>query len=239
MTLLTAINSVQRLCSLEVTSTVVANSQETQKLLLELAKEAADELARRHYWPDLKREHTFTATTGQTLQSNGKPSDFDRIIPDTMWNRTTDRQIHGVLTPSQWQRAKGLPLSVTIDQLYMLRNDGLHIFGPDTDGPTDADTIAYEYMMNTPVLDTDGSTYKTEWEADTDTFVLSERLLINEVRWRWRAEKGLPYAEQLKNSELRIASEINATRSGSPVHVAHEPINMVDGQITDGSWDLP
>lgn len=234
MTLLSAVNRVQKLCSLAVTSTVAAEGQETQNLLFALAQDTAESLMRRHFWPDLRREHTFTATTAATLQASGKPSDFDRIVPETMWNRTTDRQILGPVTPVQWQRLEGYEVQPTIDQVWMLRYDGLHIWP----APTAADTVAFEYMINTPVNSSGGSPL-TNFAADTDVFVLPEKLLVAELRWRWLHTKGLPYAEEMKEAELRIESEINAMRSSASVHIAVADLDLPEGRIPDGSWPLP
>lgn len=234
MTLLTTINDVQRLCSLAVTATIVADGQEEQNILFALARTAAKSIARRHEWPQLKEEHTFTATTGATLQTNGKPSDFDRLVDDAFWNRTTNRKLAGVTTSPEWQALNGLPVNTLIDQLYMLRRNGLHIWP----APGAADSMFYEYIVNTPVQDT-LSAYKTNFTADTDTFVLSEELLKLELVWRWKKTKGLDYSEDMRDAELLIEGEINATRGKRSVHIAAEPWSLDDGNILESNWPLP
>lgn len=233
MTLLTTINGVQRLCSLAVTATVVSDGQEEQNILYELARTAALSLARRHEWPQLKEEHTFTATTGATLQTSGKPSDFQRLLRETFWNRTTDRQVVGVVSPQEWQALNGLPVNTLIDQIYMLRRNGLHIWP----APGAADSMYYEYIVNTPVQD-NVSAYKTNFTADNDTFVLSEEMLKLELVWRWKKTKGLDYSEDMRDAELFIETEINATRGTRDVFIASEPWRLDEGNIPDSSWPL-
>lgn len=207
MTLLTALNDVQRLVALPVTSSIVADGQETQNLLYALSNRSAKALMRRHIWPALRREHTWTMSLA-SLQASGKPTDFGRMVSSTMWNRTSDRQIGGPIDEKEWGIAYGRPFTSSIAQYFMLRYDGLHIFP----APSAADTGAYEYMINTPVLASDGVTYKTDFSADTDSFVLDEEMLLLDVRWRWLQSRGLDYAEAMRDAELRIQSEINAKR---------------------------
>ena len=222
MTLLTALNDVQRMCSLPVTSAIVADGQETQNLLFALAKREAADLSRRHDWPALLRDNVFTATLA-SLQASGKPSNFDRMCPDTFWNRTTDRKISGPLTDKEWSAAYGFPITSSIQQYSRLRYNGLHIFPV----PTVADTLAYEYVANTPVLDTNGSTYKTTWAADTDTFVLEEELLVLGVTWRFLKQKGLDYAEAMKDYELRVEGAIGAGRGQRTIYLATQDAGIM------------
>jgi hypothetical protein len=215
VTLLTAMQEVQRECSLTVTAAVAADGQETQNLLLRLANKEAREVTRRKDWPQLTRTQSFTASLA-SLQASGKASDFARSIPDTFWNRSTDRQIAGPLNAQEWALAFGQPVTSTIQQHAMFRYDGLHIFP----APTVADTIAYEYIINTPVLAADGTTYKTAFTADTDNYVLDEEMLILGVVWRYLKTKGRDYAEALKDYEMRVESEINASRGARTLMVA-------------------
>jgi hypothetical protein len=215
VSLLTALNEAQRECSLTVTAAIAADGQETQNLLLRLANKEAKEIIRRKDWPALRRTQTFTASLA-SLQSSGKPSNFDRAIPGTFWNRSTDRQIGGPLNNEEWALAFGQPVTSTISQWVQFRYDGLHVFP----APTVAETLAYEYIINTPVLAVDGVTYKTAFTADTDTYLLDEELLVLGVVWRYLKTKGRDYAEALKDYELRIESEINANRSARTLMIA-------------------
>lgn len=217
MTLLTALNDVQRLCSLPVTSAIVADGQETQNLLFALAKREAKELARRHDWTALRRTQSFTASLASLQSAPGKPADFDRIVKGTFWNRTTDREVGGPLSDQEWSLAYGEAVTSLIQQYWMLRHDGLHIFP----APTVADTLAFEYIINTPVESSGGAAQAT-WQADTDVFRLDEELLTLGVTWRFFKQKGLDYAEALKDYELRVSGEIGAARGQRDIYISTE-----------------
>lgn len=207
MSLLTALNDAQRFLSLAVTSLIVADGQETQNLLFALAKEEVAECAASTPWPILLREHTFTASLA-ALQATGLASDFDRIIEGSFWNRTTDREVIGPLSSQEWQLAYGEPIVASITQFWMRRYDGINIFPT----PSAADTMVYEYVVNTPWT-TSGGSPLTAPTADTDLTVLGDRLLKLGVLWRYKAAKGRDYAEDLKNYEMVKASEFTKQRS--------------------------
>lgn len=210
MTLLSALNDAQRLLSLAVTSGIVADGQETQNLLLALANREAKDLAQRHEWPQLTRTKSFT-TSLASLQSSGKASDFDRAIAETFWNQTQNRKVFGPLNAEEWGIANGASVSSATWASVMFRYDGLHIFPT----PTAAETVSYDYIVNTPVLANDGVTYKTAFTADNDTFVLDEELLILGVLWRYKQAKGRDYAEDMKSYEIRVQQAIGNAR-GAP-----------------------
>lgn len=211
MTLLTALNRAQRRLSLTVTSTIIADGQETQNLLWELANVTAEDLLA-HDWPLLKRTQSFTASLA-SLQASGKPSDFHHAMKGTFWNASQDRQIAGPLNDEEWAAANGANLISQIEQYVMFRYDGLHVFPT----PTVADTITFDYVINTPIQATGGGAYKTAFTADTDVFLLGDRLLLLGVRWRYLADKGRDYAEAMRDSEWAISEEMENQRGAARV----------------------
>lgn len=225
MTLLTALNSAQRLLSIAVTTLIVADGQETQNLLYELANvEAAEVLERSEYlFPAFVRTKSFTATTGATLQASGTPSDFKRLLPDTIWNQTTDRKVAGPIDDVEWAIANGVPITSGICQYAMIRYDGFHIFP----APTAADTIAYDYVINTPVQATGAGAYKTAFSVDTDVYLLGDRLLTLGVVWRYKAAKGRDYAEDMKSYEMALAATAASMRGSRAITIAPPDLDPV------------
>lgn len=235
MTLLTACQKAQRLLSLSVTSAIVSDGQETQNLLWALADmEAVDILRRSEYrFPALTRTQSFTASLA-SLQSSGKPSNFKRFIRDTAWNATTDRKLGGPLSDQDWGLANGQPVTSTISQWLMFRYDGLHIFPV----PTAANTITYDYVINTPILDNDGTTYKSAFVADNDTYLLGDNILTLALVWRYKQSKGRDYAEDLKNYELALAGESVAATGSAAISIApmdYDPVTMAPN-LPDGNY---
>lgn len=228
MTLLSAVNDAQRELSLPITATLVADGQETQDLLFRMAKKEAAEIVRRgdYDWPILTRTLSFTASLA-SLQSSGKASDFKRAIRNSFWNATTKRPIAGPLNNQEWMQANYQPLTSSIQQFAMFQYDGLHIFPT----PTVADTIAYRYIINTPVLDVDGVTYQTTFDTDTDSYLWGDEILTLGVVWRYLQVKGRDYAEALKDYETALATEFGA-QAGSARLLALAPEDDLDFATT-------
>lgn len=210
MTLLSAVNDAQRELSLAVTTTLVADGQETQNLLYRLARKEAQEVLRRaeYTFPALRRTQSFT-TSLASLQSSGKPSDFKRAVPDTFWNQTQNKKVYGPLSDEEWGIANGAAVSSATWQNVMFRYDGLHIFPV----PTAAETVTFDYVINTPVQATGGGSYKTNFTADNDEYLLGDELLTLAVVWRYLQTKGRDYAEALKDYEMALASEAMMART--------------------------
>lgn len=231
MTILTAIQEAAVMVSLPEPSQIVGSTQETDRLLLSLARREVKELARRADWSKLRREHTFT-TTATELQASGLPSNFDRMITETFWNRTTDWQAYGPLTPQEWQAYKAQALAASVRLMWQRRSDGLYLYPT----PAAGDVCYYEYVINTPILAVDGTTYRTDIAADTDSFLLEEELLTLGVIWRFRKQKGLSYAEELKDYELRVSSAIMADQ-GARTLTLTPSVRPRSDIIPEGSWN--
>ncbi len=202
MSLLTACNRAQRALSLAVTSAIVGDTQETTQLLYELAMQEVEETAQAKDWPILRRTQSFTASLASLQSAPGKPGDFDRAIPDTFWNVSTDRRMYGPINDQQWAEYNGWPVTSQITQYVMFRYDGLHIFP----APTVADTITFDYIINTP-WESSGGTAKTAPTLDTDVSKLGDRLLRLGVIWRYKQTKGRDYAEDMRSHQFAIEEE--------------------------------
>lgn len=235
MTLLSAVNDAQRLLSLPVTATIIADGQETQNLLYGLARqEASDVLDRDEYdFPSLRRTQTFTASLA-SLQSSGKPSDFQRAIAETFWNRSTNEKVYGPLNDEEWGYANGATFTSANWQSVMFRYDGLHIFPV----PTIAETIAFDYIINTPVQATGGGAYKTNFTVDTDVYLLGDRILTLGIVWRYKQSKGRDYAEDMRNYELALRALYSRER-GAPRTLSISPSETEwppEGVVSDSGF---
>lgn len=234
MTLLTALNWVQRQCSLPTTTAIVANTEESQQLLLALAQEEAEELAARCEWPALRASHVFAATAAQ-LQTNGLPSDFDRMCVNSFWNRTRDTIISGPLDSRAYQTLQALSTGASaLSPQWMRRADGLHVIP----APTALDSLAYDYIINTPV-ESSGAAAQETFEADTDVFLLGDDLLKRGVRWRYLAQKGLDYAEHMKTYERRVQARINQKTGSGEIDLtaSRETSGWGMPSLSEGDWD--
>lgn len=170
MTLLTICNAVCDEVALTRPATIVGNSADDARTLLRLVNKVGEDLMFTVDWQSLRKERTFTAL-GQEVQTSILPSDFDRFIPSTFYNRTTARNIEGPITPAEWQMIKANS-GQSSDPYFIYRGDAVSVLPVLTAG----ESLAFEYISN-QWAQSSGATPQTEFLADTDTAIIDEKLI--------------------------------------------------------------
>jgi len=236
MTLLSLINKVCGRFGIPQTSTVYGSTDDRILQLMYLLEEEGEDLSSRHNWATLTSEvtHTTIANENQGAIATIAPG-YSFIKNNTLWDRTDVLQVLGPLNGQEWQGLKAITNTGPRYQ-FRLRDSNLYI----NPVPTAGHTLAFEYQTDYWILDVNGSTKKGAFTADTDTFLLPDRLLLLGLRWRWAAEKGLNYSELYQSYEFQVKDAMG--RDGG------KPILHADGQnriatpgifINPMSWTVP
>jgi hypothetical protein len=84
-------------------SVVATATDPTVLLLLELAQQEGEELARYGDWRALRKEKTFTTVAAETQTDTPIPTDFAGFIDGTLWNRSARRRLTAPIDPADWQ----------------------------------------------------------------------------------------------------------------------------------------
>lgn len=230
MTLLTLVqNATDRLGITRPTSGVASTDQQVIQLI-GFAQQEGKELAKRHAWQVMTKEQTFTSTAAET-QTSAIPSDFDRFIDDTFFNRTEKRKLEGPLSPQQWAFHKSV-VATTLVEAFRQRGNSILI----TPTPTAGQTMAFEYV-STQWCESSAGVDQSAWAADIDVGLLSEELMTLGVIWRWQKAKGLDYAENFNTYEMQVAQAI-ARDGGKPtLQIGSAPRDGARRPlIPDGNW---
>lgn len=201
MSLLTIVQNACDRLSLERPTVVVSSTDVNVRTLYGLAQQEGKELASRGTWTVLQSIQTIT-TTATELQSSAIPSDFDYIIPDTMFNRTTRRKVEGPLTPTEWEYTKAT-LVVRVNPCFRIIGSDFYI----NPIPAAGNTIAFEYVSKN-WCQSAGGTGQSAWAADTDTAKIDEELHTLGLVWRFKKSKGLDYGEDFSSYERNVAQVI-------------------------------
>ena len=105
MTLLTIAQSILRETkNSSIPMSIIGNTQDVAYQILEVLNVTMVELARSYEWQELQKEKTFNsvnATEGYNL-----PSDFDRFVNETFWNKDEMWPVKGPMTPEEWRILK-------------------------------------------------------------------------------------------------------------------------------------
>lgn len=102
---------------------------------------------------------------------------------------------------------------------WVLLNKSVQIFPPM---PV-SDTARFYYISNLYAAKADGTAQAT-FLADTDTFALDERLMRLGMVWRWRANKRLEYAEDLKDYEVAKSAAMGAEKGNQVIVVGRQRV---------------
>jgi hypothetical protein len=232
MSLLTIVNRAQAMLNLPVTSTVYSNTGETQRQLLALCNMAGDVLMREHDWQALVTEQSFTTVATEQQTGHTIPSDLDRVISETLWNRSTTDPVFGPLTAQSWQAQKADVVSTVWSQ-YRIRGNSFW-FLP---APAAGQSIYYEYVSN-KWCQSAGGTAQSAWAADSDTGRLSEHLLTLALAWRWMEAKGLDYSQRYEEYEREKGKIIARDGTRKKLNVTGPTLQGLGrGRIPEGSWN--
>jgi hypothetical protein len=236
MSLLTLIQKVSLRVGVPKPSSAVGSNIAAVYQMIELANEEGEELAKQYQWQALTQEATFstvaTESQGSILTIAG--ADFNYIVNNTIWNRTLRRPVFGPLSTQQWQQLKAQNFVGPWNQ-YRLRGNNV-LFIPI---PAATQTCAFEWFSKN-WCQSAGSTGQTAWAADTDIGILDEDLMRLGLMWRWKAAKGLDYAQDFDNYKLAVSAASSRDGSKPTLSLSGDPTGFQPGIIVPtGSWNVP
>jgi len=186
-------------------SSVINSTDQQIRQLLGFTLKEGQELSEATEWEELTVEHTFVTVGAQTQTNTPIPSDFDRFVPESLWNRTAKRQLIGPRSSREWQLDQAQSAASTVYQSFRVRG-GAFLMYPV---PTAGETIAYEYVTKNWAESSSGNG-KERFTSDDDVFRLDAELMIQGVIWRWKHAKGLDYGEDFVTYERAVAMAIAA-----------------------------
>ena len=200
MTLLTAINQVCDVVSLDQFESVYGSDDPNAQTMVALAKEAGDEIARRVDWQSMLK-------TGAPVASPYPlPDDFERLIPGGAIRTAGGDFCRLVSVGSQWSVVTS---SASVQPFFFVRGNTV-LFAP-VEAAIDA---AVEYVSKNWILGDDESE-RDAFASDDDKTFFPERLLVKGVMWRWKRQKGLAYEDDLAEFEAELAQEATADRGAA------------------------
>ncbi len=152
---------------------------------------------------------TVTLTFSQTMYA--MPTDFDRQVDNTQWDKSKHWQMLGPATAQQWQWLKSGWISTGPRIYYRILGGLFQIWPPQGI----ADELGLEYISKSWILATAAATpTKYRFTADTDTCIFPDRLMVAGIKRAYFAAKGqAPIYDDEWNMQLNLAKSNDA---GSP-----------------------
>lgn len=224
MTLLTIVQDAMVEVGLPRPQAAVSSSDPGVIAIISMVNQTGRELMRRHEWQALQTETTFV-TIAQASQTSAIPTDFDRFINGTFWNRTKDRPVYGPLTPQEWQQRQAVGVGSITDS-FRVRGSAILI----DPVPAAGETMAYEYITKYWVT---GS--KVAMTADSDTALIEENLLKLGAIWRYLKSRNMDYSEEYRTFETEVAT-IFSHDGGRGVLRMQQPRRPLAPTVPEGDW---
>lgn len=231
---------VQAFCArnhIPIPATVMGSTDARVVNLRALLEEEGDDLSARHSWQGITFEATLTtlAAEDQGAMSAVASNGFNYIANGTIWDRSQQLRILGPLSAQEWQQVKAM-VPTGPDYRFRIRGGRLLV----NPVPTAGNTWAFEYVSSNWILAADGVTYKNRFTLDTDTPLLPENLLTSGLKWRWRSDTGVEYAEDFRTYEMLIKDAMGRDGGRKTLSMDGGRYDMLPGVfVPQGSWNVP
>ena len=238
MTLLELVQAHASRTGIASPSTVIGNTDDQVVQVAALLSEVLEDIIDRDVsWSGLTHEATFVtvAAEDQGALTTLAPNGFRFVLNGTIYDRSRQLPFYGPINPSDWQALKALPTTGPFYKFRLVR--GRLLLNP---APPAGHSAAFEYASNYAVLASDGTTYKRYPTDDTDTFLVPDDVVLAGLRWKWKAEKGLEYAEDFRAYEERINNAIGRDATKPTLSMSEGRDEARPGIfVPPGSWNLP
>lgn len=156
-----------------------------------------------------------TATATGTTFTLGKvkysmPSDYDRKIDRTDWDKSKHWEMLGPETAQQWEWLLSGYISTGPRIRYRILGGYFQIWPMVTTG----DVLGFEYISNAWAADS-GGTAKTSFTADTDTCIFPDRLMVLGLKKKFFEVKGFDSGAYERDYQMELSIS-KANEAGSP-----------------------
>jgi hypothetical protein len=209
--------------------------QNVQQLVI-FAQDAGRELLERVNWVNLDTAGTVTGDGVSTLFM--LPQDWVRFSP-------SDKSPRGALVSSKFplmplagpintedlNMLKALPAS-TVRPVWRIIGGALEIWPALASG----ELVTFNYYSSFWIMNAARTVSRATWQADDDFALINEDTVMKGAVWRWKASKGLQYAEEFRAYEQSLARNAGQQMTERVVSTSRKPMlgeAIYLGTITD------
>lgn len=248
--LLSIVNRGLIRCNYPTTAVAFGSVDTNVQLMVEMAQDAADEIAERADWQALKQQAPVTFTGDGTTAMFATPITFGRLSPsDTFVSSLYPTlRLPGPINEDDLLRMKALPMSIAT---HVWRQVGNSQLDSGTSQPKNqiefypvlaaGEVVSYVYNSRCWLANSSGSVYTIPWwQADTDIPLIPWRLIYLGATYKWKRKKGFDYAEEMAEFEGALERLAGQEDTGRVIDMAMDidPIDTWPGIITDLTNDM-
>lgn len=222
-------------------TSVVNASDDTTQQILGLFNEGIADICDRFVWPGriIKIDSFIHADGGNftALDFNTQYQDFKALIPHTLWNNTTRQEVAGPVSAEDWTAMTVMLITPALYS-YRLYTNALHIF-PIANA---FHSFTMEYLSRYGVFSPTAAANTELYTEDISYPLLPSYLILADIKWRWRREKGLPYAEDQRACEEQLINYCGRLETAELYMDNTNPWDKLASPglyVAAGSWHLP
>lgn len=180
-------------------------------------------------------ETTSSSSCNFLTQDYSLPTDFDRMVSDTNWDRTDNWRNLGPKSSQEWQWLQGGVISTGPRERFRIYQNALRFFT----APTTRLNMAFEYVSNFSVIATGGTAAtKASFTVDTDTCIFKDELMVKALKYHWKQSKGLNFSLELgEYSESLARAQAQDEPVGAHNLAPRYPPELIGPwSVPDGNW---
>jgi len=238
---------------------VVTSTDEEVVQLWGLLNESTMALPTRGDWPQLNRTFAFTHQGGENHLALNlfNPIWEDNVHDHLAWASgaaqikyptrasifctTTGLQVEGPLSDQDWA-AMLVQTGPTTNYVWRMNRYGICIYPNVPEVDRNKVWFQLDCTIRETVMSADQLTFKDVFTVDTDLGLLPADILIADLRWRWRSEKGMAYAEHFRVAESLIFDALGKGSGAGIVYLDYDPcypeVVRPGLLIPAGSWPI-
>jgi len=179
-----------------------------------LLNEGLVDICDRYTLQQLTTYQTFTHANGPNyqaldLQADGTIYAWKFMEPLTIWDTTTKLPLRGPATMPEWTQITTMNVAPAT-YTYAVFGNAIHIYPV----PTVPANVIFGFYYQTKaavVVSTSPLTYSGTYDNDNATPRIPTTLVEADLKWRWKREKGLPYAEDQRSFEAMMVNLVGRT----------------------------
>lgn len=240
MTLLTLVKDAALRCGIDpVPAAVAGSADQNTAQLAAFAQDSGRELLERANWANLDIAGGVVGDGVSILFQ--LPQDWIRFSP-------SDKSPQGALVSSKYplyalqgpvntedlNLLKALPAS-TVRPVWRIIGGALEIW------PALAlnETVTFNYYSSFWIMSAARNVSRPVWVADDDFSLIPEDTVMKGAVWRWKASKGLEYAEDLRAYEMSFARNAGQQQTGRVVGMSRKIVPSHNTYFGSVSYTAP
>lgn len=200
---------------------------------LALLNSLGDDLVRVHDWQFLEGVHTVTGD-GTTTEFD-LPTDFGRVVNQTVWDYSDRMRARGPVSAQEWGWVKYGIVSVGTFFRYRILGNKFVVFPT----PAVGEELKFFYIKKNWVTDDDTVTMKDAADGPNDVPVFDRNLLVKGLKLRVWAQKGFDTTVLATEFDYILTAEKGQNSGAGDIRLsaAYDSI-LIDPlrNIPDGDW---